>query len=74
MSSWSVLAALARWREALALYAQINDSYSIGHTYLRLASLALTPEEAAEHRDAARQAWVSIDRLDLIDEFLGRTA
>ena len=64
--------AQARWSAALALYTKMPDPYSIGLTYVRLASHAQTPAEAAEHREAARKAWASIDRLDLIEEHLGK--
>jgi len=66
--------ARGRWREALALYAKISRPYSIGSAHFRLARHASTPEEAAEHREAARQAWESIDRPDLIEQFLGKEA
>ena len=64
--------ACGRWREALALYARIPDPYSIGFAHIRLARHAATPAEAAEHRQAARKAWESIDRPDLIEEYLGK--
>ena len=58
------------WNEALALYGCIPEPYSIGHTHHRLARRAATPAEAAAHREAARQAWASIDRADLIAQYL----
>jgi tetratricopeptide (TPR) repeat protein len=61
-----------RWREALALYARIPDPYSIGAAHNRLARHDATPAEAAEHRQAARDAWESIDRPDLIEQHLGK--
>ena len=64
--------ASGRWREALALYSRIPEPYSIGFAHNRLRRLAATPEEAAEHREAARQAWASIGRQDLIEQFLGK--
>ena len=64
--------ACRRWREALALYARIPEPYSIGHTHIRLARHAATPAEAAEHRQAARKAWQSIHRPDLIEQYLGK--
>jgi hypothetical protein len=39
---------------------------------IRLARHAATPAEAAEHRQAARKAWESIDRPDLIEQHLGK--
>jgi len=67
-------AACARWREALALYAKIPEPKSIGLAHIRLARRAATPQEAAEHRDAARGAWESISRPDLIERHLGKDA
>jgi tetratricopeptide (TPR) repeat protein len=64
--------ASGRWREALALYAGIPEPQSIGLTHIRLARNAATPAEAAEHRQAARKAWESIDRPDLIEKYLGK--
>ena len=66
--------ACGRWREALALYARIPDPYSIGLAHIRLARRAATPAEAAKHRKAARKAWESIDRPDLIEKHLGKDA
>jgi tetratricopeptide (TPR) repeat protein len=63
--------ASVRWREALALYARIPEPYSIGLAHIRLARIA-TPAEADEHRQAARKAWASIDRPDLIEQYLGK--
>ena len=65
-------AACEHWREALALFARILDPYSIGFSHWRLARRAAAPEEAAEHREAAREAWASIDRPDLIEKHLGK--
>jgi tetratricopeptide (TPR) repeat protein len=64
--------ACERWREALALYARIPEPYSIGAAHMRLARRAATRAEADEHRQAARKAWESIDRPDLIQEYLGK--
>jgi hypothetical protein len=50
----------------------IPDPKAIGAVHLRLARRAATPEEAAEHREAARKAWASIDRPDLIEQHLGK--
>jgi hypothetical protein len=61
-----------RWQEALALYSKISDPYSIGFAHIRLARRAETPQEAAEHREAARKAWASIGRPDLIEKHLGK--
>jgi tetratricopeptide (TPR) repeat protein len=66
--------ARGRWREALALYARIPELHSIGLVHIRLARHAVTPAQATEHREAARNAWESIDRPDLIEEHLGKDA
>jgi tetratricopeptide (TPR) repeat protein len=73
-ASGNIPAARESWREALALYAKIPDPYSIGTARNRLRCHAATPEEAAEHREAARKAWESIDRPDLIEEYLDDSA
>jgi tetratricopeptide (TPR) repeat protein len=65
-----VASARRRWSEALTLYGRIPEPHSIGNTHLRLARRAATPAEGAAHREAARRAWASIDRADLIAEFL----
>jgi tetratricopeptide (TPR) repeat protein len=62
--------ACRRWSEALALYGRIPDPHSIGAVHHRIARRAATPAEAAAHREAARQAWASIGRADLIAEYL----
>jgi tetratricopeptide (TPR) repeat protein len=69
-----IVLACEHWREALALYSKIPDPYSMALTRARLARRAATPVEAAEHRQAARSAWESIDRQDLIEEYLGKNA
>jgi len=57
--------ARTRWRDALAIYQAISEPYSIGNTHLRL-SRAATGKDIATHLVAARAAWRSIDRPDLI--------
>ena len=59
-------------RSALQLFGVIPDPKAIGTVHFRLARRAATPEEAAEHREAARKAWASIDRPDLIEQHLGK--
>ena len=59
---------------ARALPAKIAEPYSIGSAHHRLRRRAETPSEAAEHREAAREAWASIDRPDLIEQHLGKSA
>ncbi|HEV3459918.1 MAG TPA: tetratricopeptide repeat protein [Thermoanaerobaculia bacterium] len=55
-----------RFVEALSLYSRIAEPYSIGETHRRLARLARTEAERRRNVDAARAAWRSIDRPDLI--------
>jgi hypothetical protein len=61
--------AQARFEEALALYQQLRDLYSIGGTHRRLARIARTDAERHEHVQAARTAWTSIGRTDLMEQF-----
>jgi tetratricopeptide (TPR) repeat protein len=58
--------ARARYEQALALYQSIAEPYSVGWTHVRLARLCPASEERLEHWNAARQAWASIGREDLI--------
>ncbi len=60
------------WREALVLYERIPSPYSIGFTHISLGRRAATPAEAAEHRQAAREAWELIGLTDLIEEYLSQ--
>ncbi len=59
--------------QALRLYERIGEPFSIGSTHLRLARVAASPEDRDRHIEAARAAWLSIDRPDLVkqldDEF-----
>jgi hypothetical protein len=50
----------------------MSEPYSIGAAHRRLARVAATPAEAAAHREAARRAWASIGRADLIAEYLDK--
>jgi predicted pyridoxine 5'-phosphate oxidase superfamily flavin-nucleotide-binding protein len=59
--------ARARYEEALALYQRIEDPYSIGGTHRRLARLSADQSRKA-HVNAAREAWRSIKRDDLVAE------
>jgi tetratricopeptide (TPR) repeat protein len=59
--------AQARFREALALYERIRDPYSIGLAQHRLASLAPPGPQRDQHLAAARAAWLSIDRPELVE-------
>jgi len=57
-------------REALELFQRIPLPYSVGWTHVALARLESNPAEAAAHREAARQAWSSIARPELIAKYL----
>jgi tetratricopeptide (TPR) repeat protein len=57
-----------RFEESLGMYARIQKPFNIAGTHVRLARLAATPEDRARHIQAAREAWLSIDRPDLIQE------
>jgi tetratricopeptide (TPR) repeat protein len=57
-----------RYHEALALYERIQEPYSIGGTHERLARIAKNEDDRNRHVQAAREAWLSIDRHDLIKE------
>ena len=59
--------ARARYEQALTLYQAIPDPYSIGWTLIRLARLDPADSERARHWRAAREAWTSIGRDDLIE-------
>jgi len=60
-----VAAAREHYATALAQYARIPEPYSIGWTHFQVAELADGAERAA-HVAAAREAWTSIDRPDLV--------
>ena len=57
--------ARGHYEEALLLYQRIEDRYSIGWTHRRLARLSSDQSRQA-HVNAAREAWRSIKRDDLI--------
>ena len=59
--------ARARYERALTLYQAIPEPYSAGWTLVRLARIASADSERARHWRAARQAWTSIGRDDLIE-------
>ncbi|HKB29688.1 MAG TPA: tetratricopeptide repeat protein [Streptosporangiaceae bacterium] len=66
----------ARFEKALALFRQIAEPYSTGMAHRRLARLA-SGSERRTHVAAAREAWLSIDRPDLVadlDEEFGPAA
>jgi tetratricopeptide (TPR) repeat protein len=59
--------ARVRFEEALSLYKRIPEPYSIGWTHRRLARIARDEPERRRHVLAARAAWESIKRQDLLD-------
>jgi tetratricopeptide (TPR) repeat protein len=61
--------ARALYHKALPLYKQGGDSYSVGWALIRLARLDPVGSERARHWRAAREAWASIGRFDLIESF-----
>jgi tetratricopeptide (TPR) repeat protein len=61
--------ARTRYLEALTLYERIAEPYSIGGAHLGLARVTGGAERAA-HVAAARAAWMSIGRADLVEKFL----
>jgi tetratricopeptide (TPR) repeat protein len=54
------------FEQALFLYRRIPELYSIGWTYQKLAKIALSSEERRLYVAAAREAWLSINRPDLV--------
>ena len=59
--------ARAQYERALMLYQAIPEPHSIGWTLIRLARLTSADSERARHWHAAREAWASIGRDDLIE-------
>ena len=64
-------AARISWCEALELYEQIAEPYSIGWAHRRLARVAASDADRARHVAAARDAWMAIDRMDLVADLDG---
>ena len=58
--------ARARYEKALSIYEVTTAPYSIGWTHVRLALLAPPGGDRSSHWAAARKAWTSIGRDDLI--------
>lgn len=56
----------ALYRRSLALYERIPERYSIGLCHLSLARIATETCARSEHVAAARAAWLSIKRDDLV--------
>lgn len=59
--------AAARFHQALELYRRIRDPYSIGGAHVRLARITEASDERQSHLRAAREAWESIQRPDLVE-------
>ena len=59
--------ARAAYEQALPLYQAIPEPYSVGCTLVRLARLDPAGNDRARRWAAARQAWASIGRQDLIE-------
>jgi hypothetical protein len=62
--------ALRHYSRALVLYAQIPEPYSIGRANLKLAGSTPDPNDQLRHLRAARDAWTSIGRHDLIRSYI----
>ena len=66
------------FEEALRLYGKVGHRQNAGLAHRRLARVAGTEDERRRHVDAARAAWESIDRPDLVaeldEEFGGRSS
>lgn len=56
------------WSTALDLYESLSAPYSIGEVHYRLARIAVSDADRDQHIEAARGAWQSIDRFDLITD------
>ena len=69
---WTTTAARELFNEALGLYARIQEPYSIGWAHKRLADVARDEDERARHIAAAREAWLSIGREDLVQRWFDR--
>jgi tetratricopeptide (TPR) repeat protein len=54
--------------EALGLYSRIPEPYSIGWAHKRLADVAPGKDERVRQIAAARKAWLSIGRDDLVQQ------
>lgn len=56
------------FKAALPLYERIPDGYSMGWMHRRLAQLASDLGTRRQHLDAAQEAWLHINRPDLIKQ------
>jgi tetratricopeptide (TPR) repeat protein len=64
----------ARWgfKEALDLFQRIPEPFSVGMAHTRLMRIAHNETERVHHREAARVAWATIGRDDLIAKHLDK--
>jgi hypothetical protein len=58
--------ARVRYEEALQLYMRIPEPYSIGQTHRILARIAENEATCQHHVSMTRNAWLSIQRDDLV--------
>lgn len=63
--------AQSAFTQALELYRSLPEPYSIGNAHHRLARLCTERDQQLAHLQAARTAWASIDRADLVAELEG---
>ena len=56
------------FRNALEIYQEISELYSVGMTHRALAHLASDVDERNAHSMAAKTAWEAINRDDLINQ------
>jgi len=59
-----------RFQEALQMYGRIQEPYSIGAAHYHLAQVAPDAASRQGHLQAARDAWISIGREDLVQKYL----
>jgi tetratricopeptide (TPR) repeat protein len=62
--------ARAQYEQALSLYERILEPYSIGWIHRKLARTTADGSQHRQHVDAARDAWQSIGRDDLVTELM----
>jgi tetratricopeptide (TPR) repeat protein len=63
--------ARSHYEKALLLFQRIKEPYSVGNTLLRLARIAPDTDDRDRCWKAAREAWASIGRDDLIASYRG---
>lgn len=60
--------ARTRWQAALQLFQRVEEPFSIGGAFRRLARVTTDPAERVQLVSSARAAWGVIDRPDLVAE------